>query len=129
MRIATRRAARRGKYVHAASEEWKITSNVPVDAILTCTPLDVALPGRMGTFFYPDDAVFVSSGRTFDEVRRDEQERMRRADSSQINHRTVSQAEAVEEEEEEEEEEESVDSEAEPEVWEEEPEDDDDDQT
>jgi hypothetical protein len=47
-----------GRVVHHATPEWTITSNEPLEALLHCPLLSRTLPGRLGTHFYPEDAVF-----------------------------------------------------------------------
>lgn len=48
-----------GEHIHTESDEWCIYSNVPVDVqLLSCTVLDLQMPGRLGEFLLPEDAVF-----------------------------------------------------------------------
>jgi len=46
------------RHVHHASETWQITSDIPIECLLECTPLEETLPGKLGTYVYPEDAVF-----------------------------------------------------------------------
>lgn len=48
-----------GIHVHAQDKRWRITSNVPVGPELLLTSvLDVTLPGALGRYLLPEDAVF-----------------------------------------------------------------------
>ena len=47
-----------GKHVHLSNETWSITSNVSPSDILSHDVLDRVLPGALGAFVYPNDAVF-----------------------------------------------------------------------
>ena len=48
-----------GSYKHAEGDEWTITSHTPVDrSLLEVDVLDIALPGKLGTYILPKDAVF-----------------------------------------------------------------------
>lgn len=48
-----------GAFVHAKDADWMITSNVEIGRpLLECDVLDRLLPGRLGAYFYPIDAVF-----------------------------------------------------------------------
>ena len=47
------------RFVHARKDEWVITSNTaPNEDILSCPLLKQNLPGYLGCYFYPADAVF-----------------------------------------------------------------------
>ena len=47
-----------GRHVHLAHEDWAITSDVaPDDPAMLDALLDVALPGAVGCYVYPRDAV------------------------------------------------------------------------
>ena len=46
------------RVAHMQTEEWTITSDVPLDDVLSHAPADVILPGRLGAYVYPSDAVF-----------------------------------------------------------------------
>lgn len=56
--LTLREGAACGRVVHRATSSWTITSNEPVEAVLDCPLLSCELPGRLGTYFYPKDAVF-----------------------------------------------------------------------
>ena len=64
LQIATMRSgARRGAYVHLeVPREWRITSDVPVEAMLDADVLDERLPGLLGSYVLPRDAVFETIG-------------------------------------------------------------------
>lgn len=48
-----------GRCVHAETEEWTITSDTPVGPAMLDVPLlSRQLPGRLGCYVYPADAVF-----------------------------------------------------------------------
>ena len=48
-----------GRHVHCKGGTWSITSKVPVGpAMLSQPPLDRLLPGMLGCYVYPSDAVF-----------------------------------------------------------------------
>lgn len=47
----------RGKYVHHATDEWVITSNMTIESVLHCALVTKLLPGLIGTYIYPVDAV------------------------------------------------------------------------
>lgn len=50
-----------GAHVHHQNPSWKITSDYPLEYLVTCTDSDVCgvlLPGALGTFVYPRDARF-----------------------------------------------------------------------
>ena len=53
-----------GSFVHQEDEHWCITSNVPVQDLLDCAVLDELLPGSLGTYVYPSDAVLCRKERT-----------------------------------------------------------------
>lgn len=46
------------RHVHNETDTWTITSTVPIDDVIHTTVLDRILPGLLGAFVYPDDAVF-----------------------------------------------------------------------
>lgn len=59
IRLSTGRPASVRAHVHLSTDEWKITSDVRVEDVSTAPKvLDRILPGRLGSFVYPDDAVF-----------------------------------------------------------------------
>lgn len=47
------------QHVHHETEEWQITSDVPVSALTTAEVLSRALPGRLGCYVLPSDSVLV----------------------------------------------------------------------
>ena len=54
---------RAGAHVHASGDGWEIRSAVPVteEALLGAPVLDAILPGALGRYVYPEDAVLVSA--------------------------------------------------------------------
>lgn len=62
VRLSDRASVAPLRHVHASYDDWRVTSDVPVDT-LPDTVLDVILPGRLGRFIYPSDAVFHIEGR------------------------------------------------------------------
>ena len=58
MHLATlRKGAPKRKHVHVRQHGWTVTSNVPVEALLDAEVLDRALPGWLGRYVLPADAV------------------------------------------------------------------------
>jgi len=56
--LDTLAAAAAREHVHAETEAWRITSRVPVGPeLLDCPVLESPLPGRLGCFVLPQDAV------------------------------------------------------------------------
>jgi hypothetical protein len=58
--IGDGREAPRLPHVHAATDAWEITSACPIEDVLTLdvdAVLDKVLPGRLGFYVYPVDAV------------------------------------------------------------------------
>ena len=53
-----RMQSNRKKFVHNASDAWEITSDIPIDRVPDVQIIDRRLPGRLGSFIYPLDAVF-----------------------------------------------------------------------
>ena len=47
-----------GAHVHHESEAWLITSNYKIFDVLTCPLVTRLAPGNLGTYLYPEDAVF-----------------------------------------------------------------------
>ena len=45
-------------HVHAFTDEWVVTSKWRIDDVVHCLLLDRLLPGRLGTYIFPLDAVF-----------------------------------------------------------------------
>lgn len=86
----------RGSHVHRATKDWSITSAYSVDDTFDATTpiLTVTLPGRLGTYVYPADAVFHVHGRDatmwrdFETIRAGERRGV--ALESRINPRSVS---------------------------------------
>ncbi len=57
--VNNERRARAGRFEHARVERaWRITSDVTVSALLTTPVLERVLPGRLGCYVLPSDAVF-----------------------------------------------------------------------
>ena len=53
-----------GKYIHTEHEHWSIYSDVPLnEELLRCPVLEEQLPGRLGEFMLPEDAVFRLNGK------------------------------------------------------------------
>ena len=48
----------RKHHVHNETDDWEITSGHRVDEIATVDIVERMLPGRLGSFIYPSDAVF-----------------------------------------------------------------------
>lgn len=90
------------RHVHMSKDGWCITSACPVSEKILCTPelVERTLPGFLGTFFYPSDAVFHICGRratTVADFQRVVSEEARRVTDShkqllyvKMNHVTVS---------------------------------------
>lgn len=131
--VALNREAERtkvGKYVHVTTDEWNITSDIPIgDDLLTCSILDRVLPGLLGGYVLPFDSVFHLRAKAtttladFKAVVEFERESHGRAYEERLNHMSVSlitddvhEEEEEEEECEEEEEEEEEDTEGESEA-------------
>lgn len=117
-----------GAHVHCAGPTWAITSHVPVGPeMLTAPVLDRVLPGRLGCYVYPQDAVFHMTSRAttsrtdLDDVTASE--RVGASDGEWVNHLTVdalpeeAPPESEEEDEEEGEEEEGEEGNVAEEVW------------
>ena len=99
------------KHVHLQAGGMTVSSDVPVECIHECDVLDVRLPGELGCYVYPSDAVLHVSNEnalTFMVRYRKETTTKQRqmVEAEQYNHLTVakreSQARGEEEEEEEE---------------------------
>lgn len=52
--------AKQREYIHLQTSEWSITSSIPCTSaeMLTCPLLPLKLPGALGRYVYPEDAVF-----------------------------------------------------------------------
>ena len=104
-------------HVHMACDAWQITSSVPCGpALLEADVLDRALPGALGRYFYPADAVLCVPSKQA--TLRADLERLLAAErvedaleEARVNHLSVSrlEGETMEADEEEEEEEEVSD--------------------
>jgi hypothetical protein len=72
-----------GKYTHLTQEDWTITSNVPLEDLAETPVLEKALPGLLGSYFYPSDAVFSickvknTTKKHFEEVVAREEQRLK----------------------------------------------------
>ena len=104
-----------GTYVHLWTDEWCITSNHAVDAPMNWSVCERTLPGRLGAYVYPNDAIFAIHGkaqtRVVDLNEAIATERSARRDSTRVNHISISEitsevAHVSDEEEDEEEDEE-----------------------
>lgn len=51
-------------FVHDRTNEWEITSDVPIEDISDCDVLERQVPGRLGCYLLPKDAVFSLVGAT-----------------------------------------------------------------
>jgi len=49
-------------FVHNSYSDWAISSDYPVDAVLSCPLSSTRLPGRLGAYIYPADAVIHING-------------------------------------------------------------------
>ena len=85
-----------GRYVHHDHEDWRVTSNIPLDESMFNQPVvDSLLPGAFGRYVYPMDAVFTIKRRNTTTAR-DLDERIRQMSSIErkdivvrMNHLTV----------------------------------------
>lgn len=81
------------KHVHARSSEWEITSDRAIADVPFCDVLDRILPGRLGSYVYPADAVFACATRKSttdaDLASIIAKERSKRTGGHYINHITV----------------------------------------
>lgn len=84
---------RKKKHVHIRCNEWEVTSDVAIVDVPFCKVLDRILPGRLGSYIYPDDAVFTCTDRqrtTYSDLALCiERERTKRNGTHQINHISV----------------------------------------
>jgi len=87
-----------------------ITSDVAIDGVIHATVLDRILPGLLGAFVYPDDAVFSmkkTSETTCSELRRvSQEESSKRQTRGHINHISITERDVTHEDPSDEEEEE-----------------------
>jgi len=90
--------ASRGQFVHNETTEWALTSDRPLDFVLTCDENSVyneMLPGRLGMFVYPSDIRFHVTGKNrtsmadFNTVVRTEQAMLNRERAQNMHHLTV----------------------------------------
>lgn len=95
-----------GAHIHLATENWSISSAHPITKLGTVAVLDRVLPGLLGSFFYPSDAVFAAATRdtTRDEWQQavtaeEERLRMRHTRFVQINPLTFERCDEPDEEE------------------------------
>lgn len=92
----------RKRYVHNEADTWEITSDSPIDRVPEINVLDRCLPGRLGSFIYPMDAVFTLKHGTkttcADLKRILLTERSQRSSQSHLNHISVSEHDTVPEE-------------------------------
>lgn len=72
------------RYIHMRHDTWCITSDTPPnEQLLSCDHLERCLPGYLGAYFYPKDAVFHFTDRAettqahFSEILSNERERGR----------------------------------------------------
>jgi hypothetical protein len=97
------------RHVHATGSTWTITSTVPCGpALLEAEVLDRLLPGALGRYVYPADAVLHITGKTatrradFDALLQEEEVVADAEEQARVNHlsvaRPVAQAESEEEE-------------------------------
>lgn len=99
------------KHVHLHAGSMTVSSDVPVECIHECDVLDVRLPGELGCYVYPSDAVLHVSNEnalTFMARYRKETATKQRqmVEAEQYNHLTVAKRESNPRREEEEEEDE-----------------------
>ena len=114
-----RRANAPRRHVHAQGPDWEVTSDVPVDQLSTCDVLARALPGALGCYFFPADAVLCSDRPLAALLAREREQLRITADLLALNHLTVEEEEEDEparEEDDEEEEREDDDAADEEEV-------------
>lgn len=84
---------RKKKHSHLQFETWEITSDYTIADVPFCPVTTRVLPGRLGTYIYPDDAVLTCSDLKvtkkcdFDRVL--QQERSNRTEVCHINHMSV----------------------------------------
>ena len=89
-----RDGVRKKRYVHIQCNEWDVTSDHPVSDVPYITVLDRVLPGRLGSYIYPRDAVFacldrqVTKKSDLDSVI--QREKSKRVGVQHINHISVS---------------------------------------
>ena len=89
-----RSACRRRRFIHNETDSWEITSDIPIERVPHVAIMDQRLPGRLGSFIYPHDAVFTLKGTSktthadFDVVI--VRERSKRASTGHLNHISVS---------------------------------------
>ena len=57
MHLATLRTGAPKRHGHVRAHGWTVTSNVPIEALLDAEVLDRALPGWLGRYVLPSDAV------------------------------------------------------------------------
>ena len=91
-----------GAYVHMARDDWTITSTIPIGHELLCSELcERCLPGYLGAYIYPKDAVFCIKDKevtTADDLQRvleRERTRERFYTNLKMNHLTFHQAEEI----------------------------------
>ena len=85
-----------GTYLHNKTEEWELSSDMPLDFWATSDAVyDGALPGRIGSFVYPEDVRFrlkkkhVTHGDDFRATLRNERDTVRTAHDITVKNRTV----------------------------------------
>ena len=84
----------RRRFVHNETDSWEITSDIPIERVPHVAIMNRRLPGRLGSFIYPHDAVFTLKGASktthadFDVVI--VRERSKRASTGHLNHISVS---------------------------------------
>ena len=83
----------RKKHIHVQCKEWDVTSDHSISEVPFCKVLDRVLPGRLGSYIYPCDAVFMcldrqkTTKKDLDGVM--QRERSKRAVVQHINHISV----------------------------------------